>query len=212
MNTHVFFFGDSICFGQFISPHKIWVNRISRELHKVRSNATIYNPSHSGDTTRMALEKMPFDVQQHGIDVILVQFGINDSNLWESDNGLHRVSPAAFEANLFEIVERAKRFGAKKIFLDTNHPTDKIIRLGKRNIQHQTGNKAYNELIRKVARRSKGVQLIDMEEAFLREMRKGRTINHYLLEDGIHLNDNGHDLYFETIYPFFKNISYSKIV
>jgi lysophospholipase L1-like esterase len=164
MTLHIFFFGDSICFGQFISPHKVWINRISEELHKIEDKIIVFNPSHSGDTTRMALENMPFDVQGHGVDIILIQFGINDSNYWLSDGGLPRVSPKAYEANLLEIIERAKTFGAKHIFLDTNHPTNKTVIVNSKEIPHQLGNSRYNEIIRKVAKES-GVQLIDIENA-----------------------------------------------
>lgn len=206
MGLHVFFFGDSICFGQFMSPNKIWVNRICENLHQINDDITIFNPSHSGDTTRMVLEKMPFDVQQHGIDVILIQFGINDSNIWKTDKGLPRVSKRAFEANLFEIIERARTFGAKYIFLDTNHPTNKMIESNDGLVPHQNGNVVYNQIIRKVAKESHGVQLIDMEQAFLTKLNEGKKIEDYLLEDGIHLNNNGHDLYFETIYPYFESV------
>ena len=207
MSAHIFFFGDSICFGQFISPHKTWINSISNELHKITEDITIFNPSHSGDTTRMVLEKMPFDVQQHGIDVILIQYGINDSNYWLSDNGLQRVSKRAYEANLHEIILRAKTFGAKTIFLDTNHPTNKPVTVHGRQIPHQIGNAEYNEVIRKVAAEAGGVQLIDIEKEFQKKMKEtNTTIGKYLLDDGIHLNVSGHDLYFEIICPYFLKV------
>lgn len=207
VNMKIFFFGDSICHGQFVSPHKTWVSRISAELSQLDPAVLILNPSHSGDTTRMALEKMPFDVQQHGIDIMFIQFGINDSNFWLSDNGLPRVSKMAFEANLFEIVERAVRFGAKRIFLNTNHPLNKIVVLGNgKKIQLQDETTKYNKLIVKVASKLKNVRLVDIEKEFYKRINKGKTVNYYLLEDGVHLNDNGHDLYFEIILPIFKNI------
>ncbi|MBK9283219.1 MAG: SGNH/GDSL hydrolase family protein [Sphingobacteriaceae bacterium] len=204
MSKNIFFFGDSICFGQFISPHKTWVSKLSVELNKHDSDYIIFNPSHSGDTTRMVLEKMPFDVQQHGIFSILIQYGINDSNYWASDNGLQRVSQAAFKANLIEIIDRAKAFGAKKIFLDTNHPTNKKITVKNKKIEHQIGNRKYNQIIRQVALEKK-VQLIDIERYFLIELNKiNKTISHYLLKDGIHLNEEGHKLYYKIVFPYFK--------
>ena len=52
-----------------------------------------------------------------------LQFGLNASNCWDTDRGLPRVSEAAYEANLVEMIARARKFGARHIVLSTNHPT-----------------------------------------------------------------------------------------
>ena len=52
-----------------------------------------------------------------------LQFGLNDCNCWETDRGLPRVSEEAFRANLIEMIERARLFGARSIVLSTNHRT-----------------------------------------------------------------------------------------
>ena len=61
------FFGDSIGFGQFVSPSKVWVTRISETLHQESDNLIVSNPSISGNTTRMVLSRMAYDVQAHGV-------------------------------------------------------------------------------------------------------------------------------------------------
>lgn len=85
------------------------------------------NPSINGNTTRMALERMPYDIQSRNVDILVVGFGMNDCNYWETDRGLPRVSPQAFKANMNEIVKRAYASGIKKVVLHTNHtsPVDK---------------------------------------------------------------------------------------
>ena len=122
----IVFFGDSICFGQGISPHLIWVARLSREVERRYDSSPnaliVHNSSINGNTTRQALERMPFDVQSHGVDAMVLQFGLNDANFWVTDRGLPRVSESAFCANLEEIIERAVKFGARHIQLHTNHP------------------------------------------------------------------------------------------
>ena len=82
----IFFFGDSICFGQGVSPHFTWVTRLSRALDErfsSRADVLTQNPSVNGNTTRMALERMPYDVQSHAPDVLYIQFGLNDCNGWD---------------------------------------------------------------------------------------------------------------------------------
>ena len=77
----------------------------------------------SGETTRQGLERFPNDLQQYRPDIVTLQFGLNDCNCWVSDGGLPRVSEAAYRANLREMIERARRFGARHIIMSTNHPT-----------------------------------------------------------------------------------------
>ncbi len=183
----VYFFGDSICTGQGLSLHRGWVTRISETLS---DRALVANASANGRTTRQALEAMPYEVQSHEPDVLIVQFGLNDCNCWETDRGLPRVSWRAFEANLMEIVDRARAFGVKELILNTNHPTNK-------GLKYDCMNASYNHCIRTVARAKKTI-LNDMEKAFNESK---YPITNLLLSDGIHLSDKGHELYFSRTYP-----------
>ena len=115
---------------------------------------------------------MPYEVQSHGVDILLVQFGMNDCNYWQSDHGLPRVSRASFRANLEEIVERAFRFGARRVLLNTNHPTGRDReRLPFADITYQDSNAEYNRLIRAVG--TSGDECIlftDIERIFEQEI------------------------------------------
>jgi len=182
MKQRLAFFGDSIFVGQYVSPHLAWVTRLSAEIDaRFPGRFVVMNASVNGNTTRMALERMHFDVLSHGPAFVAVQFGLNDCNRWESDRGLPRVSPDAFAANLAEIVARAQAFGAEVVLL-TNHPTRK----GER---YDADARAYNERIREV-----GAEVVDVERAL--EGREG-----LLLDDGIHLSERGHDAYLEVATP-----------
>ena len=158
MSNHlnVIFFGDSICFGQGVSIHAGWVPRLSLELEKLglreKQKITVINSAVNGNTTRQALERMPYDVQSNSADLILIQFGMNDCNHWKTDRGLPRVSRRGFKANLIEIVERAQVFGASKIILNTNHPTTRNTDFFEfANSTYEQCNSEYNEIIREVA-------------------------------------------------------------
>jgi lysophospholipase L1-like esterase len=117
--------------------------------------------------------------------VVYIQYGLNDCNQWDTENGLNRVMPRTFEENLNELILRTKAAGALPI-IGTNHFANKNEEYDKRNIK-------YNTIIRKVALEN-NVLCIDHESSW-------KDINHvdFLLPDGIHLNEKGHDLYFETI-------------
>ena len=207
-NNRIVFFGDSICVGQGVSIHRGWVTRLAEHLEKRSAEAgldlVVVNASINGNTTRQALERMPYDVQSHGAGVLIVQFGMNDCNYWNTDYGVPRVSPRAFSANLAEIVGRGIKFGARAVLLNTNHPT---MRTGEilphTAICYEDSNRTYNQLIREVASEFKEVAILtDVERAFL-EHTRGREANlaRLLLGDGLHLSAEGHDLYYTLMAP-----------
>lgn len=161
-------FGDSIGVGQYVSPHLTWVHKLSEYLHP----DLVVNSSRNGDTTRLALERMPQDVQAYKPDVLIVQFGINDQNKWKTNKGMPRVTKESFEHNLKEILYRAMNNGCESIYLLTNHIY------------------GYNENIRTVVKET-SAKLIDVgyETPF----------SNGILLDDIHLNKKGHQLYFDII-------------
>lgn len=206
----VIFFGDSICVGQFVSIHKGWVTCVSARLAEIdgpRVHPVVMNASANGRTTRLALEAMPYEVQSQHAPIVLLQFGMNDCNYWKSDPGVPRVSQKAFEANLEEIITRARRCGAKKILLNTNHPTaltDKI--MPGTTISYQESNAEYNAVIRRVASNADPdvVVFTDIERIFL-DYTGGddAKLQELLLPhpDHLHLSERGHQMYFEHLCP-----------
>lgn len=211
----IFFFGDSICFGQGVSIHKGWVSKISNELEKLsileNRNFLLSNASVNGNTTRLALERMPYDIQGHKPDLILVQFGMNDCNFWDSDNGCPRVSIEAFKANLKEIVTRALLNNCKHVFLNTNHPTLRNhSKMKNSNLTYEDSNHLYNQAIRETYHELKSknirITLNDIEKSFTSQ---NVSLNELLLPDHLHLSAKGHEIYFNNIFPVVKeNIKY----
>lgn len=205
MEHRVAFFGDSICVGQHVSVHKIWVSQISARLHHEVDAAInargdqliVLNPSINGNTTRMALERMPPDVQQWAVGAIFIQFGLNDCNYWQTDFSVPRVSPDAFTSNLKEMIGRARASGAKFVALGTNHPSNKQGPAhSKIDVHYEDSRKAYNNCIREVARADDAVVLIDTA-SYLEDLIEKGTLrtSDFLHPDGIHLSVKGHDLY-----------------
>ena len=196
----VCFFGDSICFGQYLSPHKGWVTRIGLLLDEIDEEIILMNPSISGNTTRMALERINHDALDHKPEVMLIQFGLNDSNYWASDKGLPRVSRKSFSGNISEMIDRSFYNGAKKVLLNNNHPITKKFQ-HKSAISFDESSREYNEIIRDVARNYENkVEFTDFEKIFDNKTEKEEeALSKYLLEDGIHLSRRGHDLYYESI-------------
>ncbi len=202
----VVFFGDSICVGQGVSIHAGWVTRIAQRCDQIASSlareVVVSNVSVNGRITRQALEGMPYEVQSQGVDILIIQFGLNDCNYWLIDGSVPRVSSAAFAANLKEIITRGRVFGAVDLFVNTNHPTLRDQEcFPNTSITFEQSNRHYNRIIRDVANEmSDFVMLNDIEAVFDHTTRgKRENLEAFLLDDGIHLSRKGHDLYFGEI-------------
>jgi|APSaa5957512535_1039671.scaffolds.fasta_scaffold81564_2 acyl-CoA thioesterase I len=206
----ILFFGDSICVGQGISIHQGWVAKIAAYFTARDSFAAqeilVINSSINGRTTRQALEDMPYHVQNQRPEILVVQFGLNDCNHWATDQGLPRVSPEAFKANLREIVQRGKQFGAQHILINNNHPTsnqEESMPHGNRSFEDS--NQIYNAVTRDLALELKDdVNFQDMERHFHELVKNGAKMSGLLLKDGLHLGVEGHQVYFDLISPIIQ--------
>ena len=199
----VVFYGDSITEGQYVEAPMRWVDLVSDRLQSryrdSRFELRLLARGVSGETTRQGLERFPRDLQVHTPDVVTLQFGLNDCNCWQTDQGLPRVSEAAYRANLVEMVTRARHFGASEVILSNNHTT----------LRHQTlpdgltleqRRQRYNELLADVAAET-GVTFCDVDAAFRGLDRD--ALSRLLLPspDWLHLSEEGHRVYAAVVGP-----------
>jgi lysophospholipase L1-like esterase len=191
----IVFFGDSITYGQYIDPKKIWTTIITNNLKSEKS--ITYCNAISGETSRQLLLRYSQDVQKIRPDILTIQCGLNDCNYWITDNGLPRVSKESYRANLNEMIDRAKIFNINKIIFIGSHPVTKKI---KGLITLEESRQEYNKIFKEVAE-NRQITYIDIELQF-------DNIDEYLLDDGIHLSEKGHIKYAKIIEPFIRNLIY----
>jgi lysophospholipase L1-like esterase len=197
--------GDSITFGQHIDPTLRWTALIEnrwRQVHDDEPAIRFFNRGVSGETTRMGLERFPRDVQDLTPTVMTLQFGMNDCNCWETDGGVPRVSPAAFTANLVEMIDRARLFGAKEIVLATNPKSLRRTALLSGEL-YDEANRHYSELVRGVAIET-SVTLCDIRAAFARFSDDELRTLVLPAPDLLHLSPSGNALYADTIWPYLQ--------
>lgn len=197
MSIKLFFFGDSICVGQNISVHNTWVCKISAQLEKDFPKVQVSNASINGNTTRMALERFHFDVLCQLPDIVYIQFGLNDCNVWKSENGYPRVPIGSYISNLREMIERSKLFGVKRIFINSNHRCSLTKRFCNEGLDFEERNKRYYENLKEGFPSDPSITFLDIRQYLKKE---GSDPKDYLLGDGVHLNLRGHELYFTYIY------------
>jgi lysophospholipase L1-like esterase len=193
------FFGDSITAGQYVDPSFHWTTLLGERMATAGFPDVSYaSGAVPGETTRQGLERFPAQVQAIRPQVVTIQFGLNDCNQWQTDEGHPRVSTEAFEANLVEMGMRARRFGASQVMLLTTHPTLKptVFMDGS---TYEENRRRYNDIVRQVATRLT-VRLVDIEEAF-------DGMRHRLAEllldppDVLHLSPAGHVVYADVVEP-----------
>lgn len=193
-------FGDSIAVGQGVSLNRTWVYKIADFFEDI----FVTNASQNGRTTRQALENMPYEIQNHAPDFLIVQFGLNDCNFWLTDRGLPRVSKTSFLFNLIEIFDRAKNFGTSHVFFLTNHPTNRGTL--ENSVDYDESSWAYTETIKTIRELRSEAVIIDTWGA-VDSWNKSKVNATFetLLKDGLHLSTYGHDVYFESISSVLKN-------
>lgn len=195
----VTFLGDSITRGQYVEPRLRWVNKLRKRWATNGMAVEVRNVARNGETTRMALSRVNAVLPE--TDMLIIQYGLNDANCWESDLGVPRVTSASYRANLEEIVYRACAREVTHILLVANHlPAMEtgpgVLRLPDGSVRRLPSYRErvleYNGIVRLVA---EGLHtgLIDIER--LLDSHDGSL----MLPDGIHLSPSGHLRYHEVV-------------
>lgn len=195
----VYFFGDSICFGQYVSSHRTWTVNVASKIEEFASalgqTAVTQVSAVNGETTRRALERLEHDILSHEPEIVWVQFGLNDANYWRSDRGLPRTLLDTYSSNMTEIITRIFSVGTLQVLVATNHRVSRIpVHLADNRYSENVV--AYNKAVRNVVEKftPSPVYLVDIERELYSAFGDSTE---YLLDDGVHLGPKGHDKYAE---------------
>jgi lysophospholipase L1-like esterase len=199
--TTIVVFGDSytaprpgtVMFSELLEPGMAGEGNVVR----------VINAGVARDNTAEAAGRFQKDVLAQRPDIVILQFGVNDSmvDVWKNPPASGpRVKVDQYVKNLAAFIDRAKAGGAKVVLL-TPHPlrwTPKLQKLyGKP--PYDTGEAEglsvsvdrYADAARNLAKR-KGVMLADVHAAFIaHEKLPGQTLGD-LLPDGMHPSSAGH--------------------
>lgn len=198
-------FGTSITFGAWDRKGG-WVERlknffIKKFLSDKNFRYLVYNLGISGDTTEDLLERFEFEAKQRlkeGEETIVIfEIGGNDSQFIHSQNSL-RILPEKFRQNIQNLINLAKKFSSKIIFIG-HSPVDETKTTPipwNRDKSYKNENVSkYNEIIKSVCQEN-NVYFIEIFEKL------SKLGYQNLLEDGLHSNSKGHQKIFETIKDF----------
>lgn len=179
----------------------VYSDLIQEELHRLGYQAQVANAGVPGNTTADARARFDKDVLARRPNLVIIQFGINDSavDVWKNPPATKpRVALAAFRENLLYFIQRLRERQAAVVLMTPNPLcwTEKLIEMyskkpylpGRKDGFNVTLN-AYTDMVRDISV-SEHVPLVDVG-AVLRSHPEGAC--HFLL-DGMHPNDQGHRL------------------
>ena len=211
-------FGDSTT---ALRPGKIksvYTARVGEALAQVDPTLRVANAGVGGNTTGDARARFERDVLACRPRIVVMQFGINDAcvRIYKKPPETEsRVSLADYEANLRAMIGQAREHGIKVVLMTTNplRWTDELRGYYGRAPYHPEevdGFESpflskYNAVVRRLAAEL-GVPLVDINAVFMAASAKtNQPVEHWLL-DGMHPNDDGHQLVTDALLPVLRRL------
>lgn len=202
----VLVFGDSITQGYWAVEHG-WVDLLrmlfdKKQLKDLVNNdePTVFNLGISADTSVDVLARIKAEVlartrKHHSFKpAIIIQIGTNDSSV---DHGKKKVGLDDYRNNLQEIIDVVRPLSSRIIFVGLfacNDDQTNPVFWGDYLYQNSEIKK-YEEVMAELAKEN-GLNFIPVFQRFKIASEKNPSI----LPDGLHPNDEGHKIMFETIH------------
>lgn len=200
-------FGDSIAQG-FFDKNGGWVESLKRHCSKDFTQGsdylTFFNMSISGDFSKNVLDRLGNELKARvwpGEDqVIIFAVGINDSIVVSGKNA---VTEAEFKQNISSILNIAKTYSSKVLFVGFTPVVDELVQpvSWDKSISYSNNRiEVFNGIIWSVCER-RHFNFVDVYDVF-----KRNKDPQSLFDDGVHPNADGHELIFKTVLPEFNRL------
>ena len=182
---------------------EIYANCLARELPAKGIKAEIVNAGIGGHNTENATSRFEKDVLEKNPDLVVIQFGINDSaiDVWKTPPATEpRVPKEKYIKNLEKFVETLRTRKCKVILMTPNQMcwTQKLKETyGKPPYLPDDPDgfnitlREYAEAVRQIAEKHK-IPLVDVYEAYSAYGKVEQQSVNDLLLDGMHPNEKGH--------------------
>lgn len=207
----VLIFGDSITQGMWDTDGG-WVNRLRQHYDQLqtadlknRDEPVVFNLGISADNSANILKRIVPETiarTRHGkLPVVVVQIGVNDSSADNLPAKSKSLPLKDYEENLRTIVARVKPLSSKIIFVGLSACDEQnTTHVAWGNFYYTNKNiKQYESKMQEVAAQL-GLDFIPVFDSFMAELNKSRN----LLPDGLHPNNQGHELMYQIIAPKLK--------
>lgn len=213
-------FGDSLTAGALVGKEDNYVAMLEKS-----TGLSIVNSGVPGNTTEQALKRLNKDVLLHNPDLVIVQFGMNDSVL--DGPSRPKVSIEKYYQNLLTIITEIKKNGAIPILM-TIHPIiegdtsyyyynrhDPKFYLPYGGVNNLIS--LYNDAIYDLAEDTQTI-VIDIAKGFNDAIRSGQSLEQLLVSlknsttaDGVHPTKLGHTIYAEKTLEVLNEMLYKPL-
>ena len=184
---------------------EVYATLLARELSLEGGPVRVINAGVGGHTTADAKKRFEKDVLEHQPDVVVIQFGINDSavDVWKTPAATTpRVPLADYRRNLTEMVRTLKQRGTRVVLMTPNAIswTPALLKLYGRPPYRPDDVDGMNVVLRDYVEavrglaRDEGAELVDVFEAFQQAARQPGGKPGGLCSDGMHPDHDGHRL------------------
>ena len=213
----IYCFGDSITYGAWDIKEGGWANRLRGYLDELQAKDPnlyylTYNLGIPGENSDGFLKRFETELVARskggrgpagpGEAVFIFAFGANDYTFIPSTNEFV-VSPEKFTVNMQSAINIAKKTSSKILLLNITPADEEICKrkYGDRKLRINKNVEKYNRLLKDLADKN-DVKLVDVYSAFT-------SVNYksLLSEDGLHPNDDGHNLILEKVKEVVDGIS-----
>ncbi len=198
-------FGDSTTAPRVVGgkPLTVYADLLRKRLPGKGVDAVVVNAGVGGNTTLHARARFARDVLAHRPDIVILQFGINDSavDVWRKPPETRpRVAIARYEKNLRYFIRRLRETGGRAILMTPNplRWTTKLKAMYGKPPYRPDDPDGFNVLLRRYAEkarqiaRQEKVPFIDIYAGFEAYGKtEGHSVDEILL-DGMHPNAKGH--------------------
>jgi len=211
--TTIVTFGDSTTAPR--GPLVVYSTILAKELPQQGIPVKVINAGIGGNTTQNAVARFEKDVLDKQPDLVVIQFGINDSaiDVWRKPPATKsRVSQKKYEANLRSLIDQLQKRNIKVVLMTSNSlrwiPRIKKL-YGKPPYDPEDPRgfnlflKDYAQSVRDIAR-EKQVPLVDVYTAFEEYDKQPGQSTDDLLLDGMHPNTAGQRKVADLLIPQIK--------
>ena len=181
----------------------VYATLLANELSFAGAEVKVVNSGIAGNTTKNGAARFDKDVLEHHPEVVIIQFGINDSavDVWRKPPAsTPRVALQDYRKNLAAMVRTLKQRGARVVLMTPNPMTwtpilQKLYSsppyLPKNPDGMNVVLRDYAEAVRVLAREEK-VGMVDVYTAFKQADQNPKHKPGWLCADGMHPDDAGH--------------------
>jgi lysophospholipase L1-like esterase len=197
----ILIFGGSTTYGK-CDPDGGWAGRLRKYIDQNAKNIdsnSIFNLGISGDTTEDVLRRFEFEtkhrIKEDEEPIFIFSIGINDTQFLH-DKQDTRISPDKFRKNLMNLIQMARKFSSKIVFLGFQPVDESRTDPWKPNKSYKMEYlEKYDKILKEVCKET-GTHFIDI----LPTLRQGDYKS--ILYDGLHPTSEGHKKIFELVRDF----------